>query len=302
MSPSGLVEGLGDGRPGIGRGLVGLGGVDDAAALGQALEAEALAAPEQGGGSRPVDFEDESGARAHAAARFWSRRSKAIFVAPRRSGGAGVGDGLLEPLERVAGRDQAPEAGAGHDLEGQLEGSSHRRRPPLGAVGVGADQRELTVPEGCEVDRHPPGHADHHHTAAGADHGERLLQRVPATHAVEDDVGPFGESAAQDEGTRPAAHGASQLVGRDGGIGPEQAGEVALVLVLGAHQERGRCLRAHQLVECGHRGQPQGAGSDNGHEVVGLDVGGQRGVYGAGRRLYHHCVLVGETLGDRVNL
>ena len=58
------------------------GRVDDPAAIdGEALEAEALAAPEQGRWCRAVDVEHEAG---DVACQETSRRSKAIFTAPRR--------------------------------------------------------------------------------------------------------------------------------------------------------------------------------------------------------------------------
>ena len=86
-SPSGWVEGVADGGLGVGQRVHGLGRVDDPAALGQPLQAEALAVPEQGGWRRAVDVEHESGPGAHRVRPFRSfrlRRSKAILTAPRR--------------------------------------------------------------------------------------------------------------------------------------------------------------------------------------------------------------------------
>src|SRR5439155_6213466 len=80
------VEGLeqrpADGLVGVGKGIESLGRVDDAAPHRQALEAEALAVPEQRGWCRSVDVEDESGPRHYDNPRS-PRRSKATFTAPR---------------------------------------------------------------------------------------------------------------------------------------------------------------------------------------------------------------------------
>ncbi len=59
-----------------------LGRVDHTAALGQRLEHEALAVPEQGGWRGLVHLEDEAGSAAHRVCPF--RTSNAIFTAPRR--------------------------------------------------------------------------------------------------------------------------------------------------------------------------------------------------------------------------
>ncbi len=71
-----------DGAVGVLDRLHRLGGVNDAAALGQRLEGEALAAPEQGRWRRLVHLEDEAGSAAHRMGPF--RTSNAILTAPRR--------------------------------------------------------------------------------------------------------------------------------------------------------------------------------------------------------------------------
>ena len=73
---------------GIGQGLQRLGRVHDPAARGQALEAPALAVPEQRRRGGPVHLEHESGPGAHADAALVARRSKATFTPPRRPAAA----------------------------------------------------------------------------------------------------------------------------------------------------------------------------------------------------------------------
>ena len=78
----GVEQGVADGAIGVLDRLHGLGGVHDATALGQRLEAEGLAAPEQGRWRRLVHLEDESWTATHRMGPF--RMSNAIFTAPLR--------------------------------------------------------------------------------------------------------------------------------------------------------------------------------------------------------------------------
>jgi len=77
-----VQQGVADGAVGVIEGRQGLGGVDDPAALGQRLEGEALAVPEQRRRGGLVHFQDETGTAAHRVCPFLM--SKAILTAPRR--------------------------------------------------------------------------------------------------------------------------------------------------------------------------------------------------------------------------
>jgi hypothetical protein len=77
-----MEQGIADGAIGILDRLHGLGGVNDATALGQRLEAELLSVPEEGRWRRLVDFEDEAWTATHRIGPF--RTSNAILTAPRR--------------------------------------------------------------------------------------------------------------------------------------------------------------------------------------------------------------------------
>ncbi len=95
--------------------------------LGQRLEREALAVPEQGRRGRPVDLEDEAGSAAHRVCPFGAEVEGDLDgTAP--AGGGGVGDRLLVAGERVGGRHQPAGAECGHQLEGQVEGGDAFRR------------------------------------------------------------------------------------------------------------------------------------------------------------------------------
>ena len=72
----------------------------------------------------------------------------------------------------------------------------------LGPVGIGADQGDLAVPEGGEVEVQPAGHAHQHDPAPRAHHVERGLDRCGAPDAVKDDVRPAGQALGT-HGTRP---------------------------------------------------------------------------------------------------
>src|SRR5580700_2577125 len=77
-----MEQGDADGAVGVLDRLDRLGRVDHPAPLGQRLEREALAVPEQRGGRGLVHLEDESGSAAHRVCPFL--RSNAILTAPRR--------------------------------------------------------------------------------------------------------------------------------------------------------------------------------------------------------------------------
>ena len=77
-----VEQGVANGAVGIVERLHRLGGVDHPTALGEGLEREALAVPEQGRRRGLVHLEDETGSAAHRVCPFVM--SKAIFTAPRR--------------------------------------------------------------------------------------------------------------------------------------------------------------------------------------------------------------------------
>src|SRR6476661_6049084 len=82
------------------------------------------------------------------------------------TGRRGVGDGVGEAGEGIGGGHEAAEVGGLDELEGQVEGAglpavAGRVDDDLGAVGVGAGEGDLSLPEAGEVDVHVAGHADH---------------------------------------------------------------------------------------------------------------------------------------------
>ena len=90
-----------------------------------------------------------------------------------------------------------------------------RRRQRLGAVGVGADEFGLAVPQPGEVERDVGRHADEHDPAAGREI-RRPGRSTLRCRRSRDDVGAAGEVVA-DHGhrRRSTAHERGQLVGRD---------------------------------------------------------------------------------------
>src|SRR5947209_13972937 len=67
--------------------------------------------------------------------------------AAARSGAGRVGDGLGGAGERVGGAHEAAEVGRGDQFEGEVEGAARCAVHLLGAVGVGAGQGDLALPE-----------------------------------------------------------------------------------------------------------------------------------------------------------
>ena len=83
---------------------------------------------------------------------------------------------------------------------------------------------------------------------------------------------------------------------------PSRSAVALLVRVLGPDHHRAARDRADHGVQGSHHGQAQGAGPDHGHRVPVGDAGRQDGVDGTGGGLDHHGVLVGEVVGDGVEL
>ena len=92
--PDGVLEGVLDGRVGVGQRGDGLGRVDDPAARREALEPEALAVPEQRRWRRAVDLQDEPRPRTHCAA---STSSPDVAVGALTSAVAAGRPALLQP-------------------------------------------------------------------------------------------------------------------------------------------------------------------------------------------------------------
>ena len=82
-------------------------------------------------------------------------------------------------------------------------------------------------------------------------------------------------------------------------VGPELAGQPSLVGVLGPGES---VPGVGQRAQGGDRGEPERARAEHGHHVAGVDLGGERGVDGAGRRLDHHGVVVAQRVGHGVEL
>src|SRR5579875_3241015 len=156
---------------------------------------------------------------------------------PPPAGGGGVLDRLGVAVERVGRRHEAFEPLVGHEGHGQLEAV-----PPAGgrlrAVGVGAGEAHLALPQRGEVHPDRPGHADEHNRRAGGGYGEGLGEGLGAAHAVEHQVGSAGELPVVED-PRPGrpSHRPAQLLGLDDGGRAEPGSETALVWVLGHGDE-----------------------------------------------------------------
>ena len=158
------------------------------------------------------------------------------------------------------------------------------RSPPaadLGPVGVGAGQADLAVPERRQVDRDLARHADERHGAPGADHGQRLLDRLGAAHAVEHHVGPARQGGGR---PRPPPKESEWLWRRtaraswSGGrasVAPNSRGQALLVGVAGADQQRpgaGQRPVAARWVRAAVTVRPERARAEHGDHVAVRDA------------------------------
>ena len=148
-----------------------------------------------------------------------------------------------------------------------------------------------------------PGMPDQHDPAPGPDHGERLGERLGAAHAVDDHVGAAGQSARRAPSEpRSAPHGPGQLVGVDHHVGAELLGQLALVGVLGPHDQRAPAPRPTRWRRAAARCRPRVPAPRTATVSPASTPADERGVHGAGRRLDHDRVLVGERVGHGVEL
>ena len=245
-SPERVQQRMADGPVGVLDRLHRLGRVDHPAPLGQRLEGEALAVPEQGRWGRLVHLEDEAGSAAHRAFLSVRRRRSS----PPR-GGRRRRRGPRRPRtgSGVGGRHQAPGPLGGHDLEGQGEGRRRgppcprrarcrRRRPrpggPRGATAAPGPPSPCpacrpgdTVPRGrtmasdCAIDSALPT--------------QSITTSAPARQRRSDSRrAPVGQRA------RVPPHRPGQLVRRQHLGAAELARQPLLVRVAGAHEDRGR--------------------------------------------------------------
>ena len=165
----------------------------------------------------------------------------------------------------------------------------------LGAVGVGADELGLAMPQAGEVERHLGGHAHQHGAPAWPRDPQGGRDRVVGTDGVDHGVGSTGQRVADHPAAVVAAHGTGQLAGRNDVVGAEPSGLALLVRVAGADDDRGLGDVAH---EPGDRRQAHRPGAEHGDDrrVGGADrlaAGGEQcGVDPAGERLDEHGALV----------
>src|SRR4028119_1075911 len=106
------------------------------------------------------------------------------------SGGPRGGYGLPVLFEPVMRADHGLELDLGRYLHRQPEAAGPFPAVLLRAVGVGAGEVQLFVPEGGEVEAAlGPGHADEGDLAAGPRQAQGVLHRAGGADAFEDIVG-----------------------------------------------------------------------------------------------------------------
>ena len=138
----------------------------------------------------------------------------------------------------------------------------------LGAVGVGADQLGLAMPEARQVERHLGRHAHQHDAPARTGDGEGVGDRAFRADGIDRGVGAGGQVVADQMAPDDAADGSRQLGGRHDVVGAEAAGLALLVRVPRANDDVGVGDVAHQP---GDGGESHRAGAEDGdHRAVRL--------------------------------
>ena len=219
-----------------------------------------------------------------------------------------MGDGVDVVDERIGGRQQS----LGLDGVGGLDGEVERAARPsvgerLGAVGVGALEFGLAVPETGEVEVHVGRHPEQHDPSARAGDAQALGDAGAVADGVDRDVRTRTEVVADDVAPCGTAHGAREFRRCDDRVGAELLGEHTLVRVAGADDDPDV---GHVAAESGDRRQAHRAGAEHRDDrsrrrvLAGGDrrCAQQRGVDAAGERFDEHRPLVGHVIGDRVEL
>ncbi len=267
------------------------------------------------GGVERSTSSTKSGPGAHRVLPFRLRRSKTTLTAPAATGGPGVGDGLLVPLEGVGRRDQGAEAGrpppgrwpgrsCGAGRRRRSRRRSHRgRRPrprrrrhrPRSARGATAEPgRRDTCPACPTSTTRPRGR-----TMASAWVSEaRSVPTQSKTTSAPLVSRPASTSEPAWRRTARASWSGATTVSA-----PRHSASWRWWRVLGPDHHRAAGRRGRTTwSEGGHHGQAEGAGPDHRHRVARFHAGRQDGVDGAGGGLDHDGVLVGEGLGHGVEL
>ncbi len=173
----------------------------------------------------------------------------------------------------------------------------------LGPVGVGADQGDLPVPQRGQVDGDPARACRPAPPGPGAAPGpgpRRATRRCPRSRTPRRRPRSAGRRAPRE----PAGRRTARASWSGGTTGRRRArGQLALVGVLGPDQHGARGRRPDQLVR-GRRRWPARAcrRRRTATRSPSADAGRQRGVDGAGGRLDHDGVLVGQGVGHGVEL
>src|SRR5918997_7011556 len=175
----------------------------------------------------------------------------------------------------------------------------------LGAVGVGAREVQLLVPERGQVEAAPgTRHPDEGDLAAGPRQAQGVLYRARRADAIEHLLRPpeddrLAELRFQCLGAEFPWKRRVGLPRVDDLVGAEAEGFGALAFVLG-HADYAAGVR--QVAEGGHGEEADVAGPDYERRVVRPGVRLERGVDGAGERLDGDGGLVGQILRDAVEL
>ena len=328
-----VEQGVADGAVGVVERLHRLGRVDHPAALGQGLEGEALAVPEQGRRRGLVHLEDETGTAAHRVCPFVM--SKAILTAPAAPGGAGVGHGFFEAGQRVGGRDEAAGRLGGHHLEGQVEGGHlfgraaassfsragapvgtgcrhapadrgapgptrcrRRRRRPGGPRGATAGPGRPSPCPACRPGRRCPG-AGPWPSDWAID--SALPTQSMTTSAPPDRVAVSPDAPPKDSEWLCRRTARASWSGGRASVAPNSRARRcwwAYWAPTSSARGRGAAAGGGQVGQRGGDGEPERAGPEHGHHVALADAGAEHGVHGAGHRLDGDGVGVAEPVGD----
>src|SRR5919107_4450528 len=221
------------------------------------------------------------------------------------AGGPRSGNGLAVFLEPEPRSDHFFQAYLGRQAEGEGEAARRFSFVLFDAVGVAPAEAYLLVPERGEVEAAlRGGHPHEGRLATGSGETGGVLHRAGRTDALVDPVGPaHDDRLAQFRlvGFRPQhlREGGVGVFGMNHLVGPETERLFSLSCVLGDADD---ASGFGEVAEGGEGEESDTAGTYHQAGVAGVRCGFEGGVHGAGEGFHGDCGLIGNGVGDAVEL
>ena len=140
-----------------------------------------------------------------------------------------MGERLNMLVEAIGGREQAFGIDTFGEGKGKIEGSHIGSIDVFGAIGVRAQQRNLTMPQGSEVEFGVSGHTEHNSCASWASDVDRQRNRCTVADGIDRCVRSRRQARSNAVGTRHTTHSPRKFVAWSNHVSPKTFCEPHLV-------------------------------------------------------------------------